>query len=153
MALSAAALKALLGRESADGIVLLATITAGSTVLRFANNSAAVTSNGNVFTAFPFDLALAADGEAAPRIEIRIANVDRKITDTLMGLVEPPTFKIEATLLSSPNTIERGFDKFVLRGFTADALVVEAELTQERLSSEPWPRYRAIPSLTPLLFE
>lgn len=152
MALSTAALRALLGFESGAGIILLATITAGSTVLRLARNNQDVVSRGLTFIAYPFDLALATDGEESPRMTLRIANVDRRITDALLRLVVPPSFKIEAVLTSSPNTVERAFDNFVLRNFTADAISVEAELAQERLSTEPWPRYRAIPSITPVFF-
>lgn len=152
MPLSTAAIRALLGFESASGIILLATITAGATTLRLARNPKDVVSRGNTYTAYPFDLALANDNDAPPRISLRIANVDRRITDALLALTTPPTFLIEAVLTSTPSTVERSFDKFTLRDFEADAVAVSAELTQERFSTEPWPKYRAIPSVTPLFF-
>jgi hypothetical protein len=148
-----AANRSLLGFESAAGLLLLLTIYGtGLSTIRVARNAKDIVSRGNTFLAYPFDLAWSTDGEESPRVSLRIANVDRRITDALLSLKTAPSFKVEAVLSSSVNTVERTLDFFTLRGFEANAISVSAELTQERFSTEPWPKLRATPSLTPVLF-
>ncbi len=148
-----AAYRALLSSESGAGLILLMTVYGtGLTTLRVARNGKDIVSRGNTYLAYPFDLAWSTDGDSSPRVALRIANVDRRITDALLGLARAPSFRIEAVLSSSLDTVERTLDFFTLRGFEADAVSVSAELTQERFSTEPWPKLRATPSLTPALF-
>lgn len=151
MPLSTAGLRALLARESSDAILILITITIGATTLRFVDNPVDVTSNSNLFTAYPFKLSLASDADHSPEVKIQIGNIDRQIMLAIADVTTPPEFLIQVIIESEPNTVQQAYSQFTLREVNADALLIEGTLGQARISTEIWPKIRATKARCPSL--
>jgi hypothetical protein len=149
---STAAKRALLGRSSSDGLLVLVAIDCASVTLRVCNNPVDVMSGGFNYQAFPFEIGLATDNDSSPSIEVRICNVDRRIMQTLQQETEPPEFTVSVALFTTPDTIERTFTQFKLRNVTADLMWITGQLGQDRISTEPWPQQRATKTRCPSLF-
>lgn len=149
---SAAAKRALLGRYSTDGVLVLVTIVCAAATIRVCNNPIDIESGGHTFTAFPFEIGLASDNDNSPSIEIRIGNVDRRIMLVIADETEPPQFTVQCALFTTPDTIEREFTQFNLRNVTADLMWISGTLGQERISTEPFPAPRATKTRCPSLF-
>ena len=149
---STAAKRAMLGRNSTDGILALIAIDCASVTLRFCNNPVDIISGGFTYTAFPFEISLASDSDASPDIQCRIVNVDRRIMQTLQQETDPPQFTVSFALFSTPDTIERTFTQFKLRNVVADLMWITGTLGQDRISTEPFPQQRATKARCPSLF-
>lgn len=119
---------------------------------RFVRNRVGVTSRGNGFLASHFEIELPGDGDEVPRAVITVANVDRRIGQTLERLVTPPTCLIELVLASTPDTVERAWDQFELLEVTWDAFTVQGTLSRRLHWDEPWPFIRVTPARFPGLF-
>jgi hypothetical protein len=153
MPISESMARAILGHRTDEVAVILLTISGdGFTTFRVCSDSANVTSGGNTFTAYPFEVELPGDGDGAPVARLRIGNVSRQIWEAIEDATGQILVKIELVLASSPNTIEKSFDGLELRNVTCNALTVEGELTTQQFTSEPYPHIRAIPSRLPGLF-
>lgn len=153
MAISAAMARAILGHRTDEVAIVLLTISGtGFTTFRVCNDSANITSGGNTFTAYPFEIELPGDGENAPIARLRIGNVSRQIWEAIDAATGQITVKIELVLASAPNTIEKSFDGLELRNVVCNALTVEGDLTTASFTSEPYPHMRATPSRLPGLF-
>lgn len=153
MAISEAMARAVLGHRTDEVALVLLTISGtGFTTIRVVNNSENITSGGNTFTAYPFEIELPGDGENAPLARLRIGNVSRQIWEAVEDASGQIAVKIELVLASSPDTIEKSFDGLELRNVACNALTVEGDLTTTQFASEPYPHIRAIPSRFPGLF-
>ena len=155
MALSATAVAAFLGRTTDEIAAVLLTLSHAtlSPPIRVTDNGANITSGGDVFQTFPFEIQLPTDGESVPKAKLRIANIDRSIGQALDDIKTPIVVKIEIVLVSSPSTIEKSWDQFELVNVTIDALAVEGDLVVRSRSSEPWPNVMVTPGRFPALFE
>lgn len=108
--------------------------------LRFVNNNVDITSNGDLYTGFPFEAILPDDAEdKEPTAEIRIDNVSRELMDEVRSLTSPPTMTLSVILESSPNTIEWGPLEFDTRGVTYDAQAIRFRLAYSTFIREPFP--------------
>jgi hypothetical protein len=108
--------------------------------LRFVNNSQDVTSNGNVYTAYPFEAVMPDDvEEKEPTAELRIDNVSRDLMDEVRTLIDPPTLTLSVILDSSPNTIEWGPLDLETSGVTYDAHTITFRLVYSAFGREPFP--------------
>lgn len=157
MTLSTAALRALFSRESTDPLIWMLVITHPAIEpLRLCNNLVGqnITSQGDSYEAFPFDIVVATDTDETPRARLRIANTDRRIGNALQLIAgsEPPMCRIILVLASAPDEIVKTWQRFELRNVRLDAMAVEADLMHPAFGSEPWPNTRVIPSLFPALF-
>lgn len=156
MALSSAAVRALLSRETAETVILLLTIEHDDlpAPLRFARNTYGddIVSNGDTFIGVPFELNWPSDNDETPTAQLETFNVDRAIGQALEDLVDPPVCTLQIVLASSPNTIEREALQFEMRNVRWDALALTCDLTQIQITSEPWPKYRVTPKYFPALF-
>ena len=112
-----------------------------SATLRFVNNTADVTSNSDVYTAFPFTIDFPpADGEdRLPSVQLVIDNIDRSIIAELRDLDSAPTIDVSVVLASDPDTVECGPLSFSLKSIDYDAQVITAELGFEDILNEPFP--------------
>lgn len=106
--------------------------------LRFVNNNASVTSRGNVYIAFPFDLEFPGQDEENPgEARLVIDNIDRMIVNFIRTIIAPPKVTIEVILASSPSTVEASFANMTLRNVTYDAKTVSGLLKFEDIVIEP----------------
>lgn len=155
MPISAAAKKALFAQETGEAFLILLTISHASLAhpIRVVNNHVDVTSNGSVYTGFPFEIDLPDDVPGQPpRVRLRIDNIERQIVDAVRSIVGPFSVQLDVVMGSSPSTIEASFPSLSAVRVEYDALVVEADLAFEDVLNEPFPGDSFIPSQYPGLF-
>lgn len=153
--LSAPTRRALFAADSGDAFIILLTFTheALATPIRVCSDSGDTTSRGNIFVAYPFDLTLPDDDEArAPRARLVIDNVDRQIIATLRNLQTSPVLTLEVVRAAEPDVVEAVFHDFRLHNVRYDSQVIEADLTIEDFTAEPYPAGSFTPSLFPGIF-
>lgn len=132
-------------QETAEVLLALVTISHPTIIggpLRVVQDMQNLTSNGNVYTAFPFSVQLPDDqDDGVAQVKLSIDNVDRSIMVALRSLppTSPPTVQVDLVLASQPNTVEISFPNLTLRNITGDALTIEGELRmdEEDLSTFP----------------
>jgi hypothetical protein len=106
--------------------------------LRFVNNNESVTSRGDVYLAFPFDIEFPGQDEENPgEARLVIDNIDRSIVNFIRTIFTPPVVSIEVVLASSPDTVEAGFYNMTLRNVSYDAKAVSGLLKFEDIVIEP----------------
>ena len=112
-----------------------------SETLRYVDNTADVTSNGDVYTAFPFVIYSppADTDDYLPSVRLTIDNIDRVIIAELRSIDSAPTVDVSIVLASDPDTIECGPLQFTLKSISYDAQTITAELSYENILNEPFP--------------
>ena len=114
---------------------------------------ATLTSNGNDFTTFPFELSLLTDDETEPRATIRIQNVDDRIGNTLLDLPDDAvTITIQLVMRSTPDTVEIEATNLELVDVSVDAIAVTGEITLRGNATEPCPGRVLTSFISPVFF-
>ena len=117
------------------------------TPIRVVSDKVDVTSNGNIFTGFPFEIVLPdASEDAPPKPKLMINNVSREIGQAIRSISTPPSVTIQVVRQDTPDVIEAEFVGMSMTNVTYDALVVEADLSFEDIIREPYPCHRFNPS-------
>lgn len=110
------------------------------TTLYFVNNYTNITSNGQEYIAFPFNIILPADtAEEDVRVQLSIDNVNRSIVEKIRSISGPPTVIIKVVLASQPDTIEFGPVTMKLRNVTWDDFIISGDLVINEIGDEPIP--------------
>ncbi len=110
------------------------------TPLRFVNDSQDITSNMELYTAFPFEVQLPDDQEGRePRAELRIDNVSRELIDEIRSINDAFTVILSVILASSPNVIEWGPLEFISQGVVYDANQITFSIIYSVFAEEPFP--------------
>ncbi|CAB5220427.1 Domain of unknown function DUF1833 [uncultured Caudovirales phage] len=138
--LSSRALSSAFAAQTDEVWLVLLTITHAtlSTPLRFVNDYQSLTSRGNVYLAFPFEVEFPEqDPDSAGEARLTIDNIDRQIVNTIRAISSPPEVKLEIILASQPDTVEAEFSGLVLRNVAYDALKVSGTLRFEDIMTEP----------------
>ena len=123
--------------------------------LRVVNNLQNLTSNGNVYAAFPFQVTLPADGiDGSPRVRLVLDSIDRSIILAIRSIPpgEPPTVQVDLVLASQPDIVEISFPNLTLRNVEYDQFVVEGDLALDEDDREPIPYWSFTPQNAPGLF-
>jgi hypothetical protein len=124
------------------------------TPIRVVNNTEDITSNGNTFVGYPFDIVLTDDvDDSPPTASIEIDNVDRDILDTIRTITTAPDVKIQIILASQPDTIELEIDGMQLVNVEADATTIQGNLQFTNILDQKFPQFSFVPSLFPALFK
>lgn len=106
-----------------------------------------VISNGVEYVGFPFEIILPDENEnTLPRATLRLDNVDRTIVQAVRSITSAPDVTMQVVLASDPDTVEAEITNFQLRNVTANAQVVEGELTTTQYDEEPYPAGRFTPN-------
>lgn len=138
--LSSVALASIHAQETGEVWLVLVTISHSTlaTPIRVVANNEDITSRGNLFQAFPFDIVLPGqDADGPPRATLRFDNVDRTAVNAIRGLTSAPDVLLEVVLASNPDLVEISFPGLSLRNVRFDALQVEGELFFESIFNEP----------------
>lgn len=137
--LSPAAVAAMNAPESGEVWLVLLTISnPGMTTIRVVSNNEDITSRGNTYLAFPFEIELPGqDPDSPSSARLRIDNVDKRIVEAVRSITTPPNVTIEVVLASQPDTVEIAYTDLTLRSVEYDADSVRGELTFESIFSEP----------------
>lgn len=142
-------------QETADVWLVLLTIDHPdlSAPIRVVNNKTDITSGGDLFVGFPFDIELPSDAEEEPpQAKLTIDNVSREIGQALRIITSPATVLMELILASDPDTIEVSWPGFILDNTKWDALSVSGRLSTENFTAEPYPAGTFSPAGFPGLF-
>lgn len=114
--------------------LLTVTDPASAVVLRAVNNLEDVTSRGQTFTAFPFDLVLPPDtGDRPQNLNLNVSNVGRELIQVLRGQLAPPQVKLELVTSQQPDTVEKALDFFTVRNATYNAQVITFTLSPSNI--------------------
>ncbi len=145
-------------QETEEVLLALVTITHTQILggpLRLVQDMQNLTSNGNVYTAFPFQVTLPEDNdEGVPRVSLIIDNVSQEIMAALKTLPpnQPPTVTVDLVLASQPNTVEFSIPNLTLRNVSADMLTIEGDLRMDEEDLIPFPEGSLTPQDFPGLF-
>lgn len=120
--------------------------------VHLANNDESITSNGQEFIGFPFEISLPSEDDNFPRAQLTVQNIDRVIGRTLMPLTTPMRAKIQVVLFSDPDDVWLEYKNFYLRSVTGNAYTVSGEIDTWDFGSDPWPARRATKDRFPSLF-
>lgn len=152
---SSSTLAAVHAAESGEAFVILLTFTHESLVapIRVSGDAVDTVSRGYNFISYPFSLILPDDTEGrSPRAKLVIDNVGRQIMEAVRELQTAPTLLMEVVRAAAPDTVEATFSDFKLRNVTYDSQAIEAELSIEDFTAEPYPSATFCPSLFPGIF-
>lgn len=155
MTVSATFKAAVLAQETDEVPLVLLTIDHDSldAPLRFVNNPVDIESNGETYTAFPFEFQLPpASPDSLPFAQLTIDNVDRQIVEAVRSIPTAPTVSAAVILASDPDTIEAPLPEFYLFNIQYDQLTVTGTLVVSTLDDEPFPAWSFMPSFFPGLF-
>lgn len=116
--------------------------------IRVVDNNADITSGGNLFVAWDFNLVLPGEDPDNPDYSrLAIGNIDPLIIRTLRQIASPPSITIRVILASAPDVIEVEFAGLVLRKASYDAGQITGDLAFEEILTEP-----VATALTPAMF-
>lgn len=138
---SAAAVRELFAQNSGEVFLPLLTLSHPSmTTIRCVNNNESITSRGDVFAAFPFQLDLPTDAaETLPTAKLTISNIDRSLLDEIRTLSGAISVMLEVVTASTPNTVECGPFNFDIVAAEYDLQAITATLAYEPILNEPFP--------------
>ena len=107
-----------------------------------------------VYTAFPFEVVMPGESDQVPTAQIRVANADRLIVDTLRQLINlgAPKVTLDVALASAPHDIQYGPMELRMIDAQYDAFFVTAELGVEDSLSRRFPADRFDNPNFPALF-
>lgn len=151
--LSDIAREAMFSQSSKEVMLKVLTLNLPSGVIRVVDDENEITSNGEVFEAFPFSLPLPEErDDRVSRVQLTITNIDARIMDGISQLVAPLPITMEVILASDPDTIEAGPFDFFMMSAKFDAKVVTGELAFEDVLHEAYPGWRVTPGSHPAAF-
>lgn len=148
---SLSAMQASLATETSKVFLVLLELTHPQlgTPVRLVNNTENVTSNGQVYTAFPFYARMPDDrDDREPVAELIVANATRELIDTIRTLQQAIQAKLSVVLADTPNVIEWGPIDMEVRTVTYDAETITFSLGMQAFAEEPFP----YPAFTPPKF-
>jgi len=141
--------------ETDDGLLVLLTIDHEdlASPIRVVNNKVDVTSQNEMFIAFPFDFTLPTNDPDSPsRAQLVIDNVSREILFTMRSISSAPTVKIQVVRMLDTDEIELSLPAMRMVNIRADFEKVIGDLVSEDLQLEPYPAYTFSPAYFPGLF-
>ena len=105
-----------------------------NTVLHVVNNLEDITSRGQVYTAFPFEITLPPDTGSAPSgVKVTTVNVGAEMMEILRGTLDPPRVKLELVLSNDTDVVEKTIDFMLLRNLEYDIESVSFELASSSI--------------------
>ncbi len=146
-------------QETGEVLLALVTITSSYIVggpLRLVQDLQNITSNGNVYTAFPFEVRLPSDNdEGFGKVTLTIDNIDRSIAAAIKSIPPsaPPLVQIDIVVASQPNTVEMSLPNLVIRNISGDAFRIDGELWVDEEDLLPFPEGAFTPQYFPGLFK
>lgn len=151
--LSTNARAALYASQSDEVWLQLLTITHAdiATPIRLVSNTENITSNGETFVAFPFELSL--PGTDQESVELAVDNVSRELIEEVRSIATPLGLSLEIVLASAPDTVEAGPFDFQSRAVEYNGQRMRFTLAYEPLLNEPFPYATYTPIDYPGLFQ
>lgn len=123
----------------------------GAEVIRIANSTSDVVSNGHTYVGFPFTLEMP-DAAKNTRGRIAVQNVDREIGLFLQSLRSPPMIEIIIIVSTNLDTELMHIRRLWLRNIQGDTTQVSGDIDLWDFSTEPWPSRRINATDYPAVF-
>jgi hypothetical protein len=136
--------------NSSDLPLILLTIAHSSLSesIRVVNNKENITSNGDEYIGFPFEIQLPDSKEdSQPSAKLTINNVSREIGIAIRSISTPPSVTITIIRQETPDIVEAQFVGMRLNNVKYDVLAVTADLQFEDLTREEFPALKFSPSI------
>lgn len=139
-----------------------------SNPIRVANDVVSYSYQNNTYIGFPFEFEIVGDSEQVPRGQLRIQNVDQRISDAVLSLTTPP--RVDLLIFASSDFSETLVDgvrpsietdpvpeysarHLIFGNITVDVVAIAGEIKSFDMSNEPWPAPRTtadrLPGLEP----
>ena len=153
--LSAAARQAMFAQETDKVFLMILEIDHDDMVtpIRVVNNYENITSNGDVYTAYPFLFSLPDEFEdQLTQVDLVITNVNRLLVDNVRSFSSPLTVTMNVILSDSPDTIEAGPFIMSMREVKYDALKLTGTCSFQDILNESYPEGSYTPADYPGLF-
>lgn len=157
-AISARLRDAMLAQETGEVLLAICQISHPSILngpIRVVNNLENLVSDGQTYTAFPFQITIPSDtAEGRPTLRLILDNVDRQMVQAIRNLspTSTPTVQVDLVLASTPDVIEVSFPNLSLRNVSYDVFTVEGELALNEDDREPFPADTFSPQQFPGLY-
>jgi hypothetical protein len=121
--------------------------------LRVVQNQQDITSRGEVFTAYAFDLTLAADNsKTLPAMQLTLDNVDRSLIQQIRALPSSPTIVVELIISSEPDSPEISFPDMEMKQISYDANSIRTQIIVADILNVSYPKGKINPSNYPGLY-
>lgn len=121
-------------------------------LLRIVNNHESVVSNGDTYLGLAFNFTMPQDGDAQRSASIVFDNVDRRVSEFLLGAgVVDITINEQLILISDPDTAEITRD-YSLKNVTINRKTVSGELMYLQYLDDAFPTMTKTPSRFPGVF-
>ena len=105
------------------------------------NNNENITSNGQEFIAYPFELVLFdSDGDKLPTMRLSIDNVDRDFLELIIGTTSEITVTADLIEASQPDVIEMSVEGMSLQHVNATANTISGTLVIQNILNTRYPR-------------
>lgn len=148
-ALSAAAKQRIFADGYGGAAIVLLTIDHPSllgSVVRLARNNENVTSRGETFLAFPFEITLPSDEDGRiGNAQLTIDNIDRTLLVQLGSITTPPDVTLEVVLSESPDVVDMSV-LFTWGSTQFGPALIVAELIFDDLLNQRFPQNDFTPS-------
>lgn len=141
-------------QETSKAIIPLVTLSGpGMGTLRFAAALDDITSNGDLYKAFPFTLTLPFDdGETLPTLMLSIDNVDQTVIDNVRSATGDISVQVAIVMDSDLDTVEQQFSNLVLREINYSSMRINGKLYIDDLLNRKFPGDMYTPDEWPGLF-
>ena len=153
--LSTTAKQAIFSQETNEVFLMIIEIDHNdlASPIRVVNNWENITSNGNTYTAYPFQFALPGeDGESMEQVQLTISNVDKLLVEGVRSISSPLDLTLNVILASDPDTIEAGPFNMKIRNVEYNAETLTGTCIFNDLLNEPYPAGTYTPADYPGLF-
>lgn len=130
--------------NSSDPLLMLFEITfpTGPTTYYYVNNTEDVTSNGILYTAFPFEFILPDDSlNSEPEISIRLSNVGLELISDFRVNTESITAKVSLVFASAPDISELNITNLIIKGIAYNQTVIDVMMGYEDILNIKIPSY------------
>ena len=143
----------LYGQTSNDPFLMLVTIDYNGTYLRFVNDIQDITSNGEVYQAFPMRITLPAeDGETDRTVKIVFDNVSLELIDEIRTATTPLPVQIDMILASNPDLVQISVTDLKIKNVQVDAQSIQASLFLDDVLNIEVPSEKYTPTTAPGIF-
>lgn len=136
--------------------------------IRVANDVVSYYWDGHTYYGFPFEFEMLVDSNLVPRGQLRVQNVDQRMSEAILRLTSPPELSIlvfagsdfteelsENRRLPVSADVEPEYEAhhLVFGDISVDAMAITGEVISFDMSNEPWPAIRStadrLPGLDP----
>lgn len=140
--------------NSEDPVLMLLELTfPNSTTYYYVNNTEDITSNGQVYTAFPFAFTLPNEEiETEPELSITLSNVGLDLIDDFRSNVQDITAKVKVVFASVPDFVEIGIDSLEVKSISYNEATISVMLGYQDILNTKIPSYSYTPVDFPGLY-